>query len=94
MNTAKKIAWSSWSALEEAIVLAETSPMLDFEGVDPEEMTEESSMLPFMPIFAQPETKLIHTPLGFFPIDSHLKPSDRWDCRVGHTNFEITQSTK
>ena len=94
MNTAKKIAWSSWSALEEAIVTAESSSMLDLEGIDPEEMMEESSMLPFMPIFAQPENKLIHTPLGFFPIDSHLKPSDRWDCRIGHTNFEITQSTK
>ena len=94
MNTAKKIAWSSWSALEEAIVTADSSSMLDLEGIDPEEMMEESSMLPFMPIFAQPENKLIHTPLGFFPIDSHLKPSDRWDCRIGHTNFEITQSTK
>ena len=94
MNTAKKIAWSSWSALEEAIVTADSSSMLDLEGIDPEEMMEESSMLPFMPIFAQPENKLIHTPLGFFPIDSHLKPSDRWDCRIGHTHFEITQSTK
>ena len=74
MNTAKKIAWSSWSALEEAIVTADSSSMLDLEGIDPEEMMEESSMLPFMPIFAQPENKLIHTPLGFFPIDSHLKP--------------------
>jgi len=96
MNTAKKIAWSSWSALEEAMVLAEmTPPIQDFGDIDPEElMAEESQMLSFMPIFSQPESKLLHTPLGFFPIDSPLKPSDRWDCRIGHTNFEITQSTK
>ena len=95
MNTAKKIAWSSWSALEEAMVLAETPPIPDFGDIDPEElMAEESQMLSFMPIFSQPESKLLHTPLGFFPIDSPLKPSDRWDCRIGHTNFEITQSTK
>jgi len=96
MNTAKKIAWSSWSALEEAIVLAEkTPPVPDFGDIDPEELgIEESQMLSFMPIFSQPESRLLHTPLGFFPIDSPLKPSDRWDCRVGHTNFEITQSVK
>ena len=95
MNTAKKIAWSSWSALEEAMVLAETPSIPDFGDIDPEEMmAEEAQMLSFMPIFSQSESKLLHTPLGFFPIDSPLKPSDRWDCRIGHTNFEITQSTK
>ena len=95
MNTAKKIAWSSWSALEEAMVLAETPPIPDFGDIDPEEvLAEEAQMLSFMPILSQPESKLLHTPLGFFPIDSPLKPSERWDCRIGHTNFEITQSTK
>tara|TARA_A100001515_G_scaffold91531_1_gene72981 strand:- start:370 stop:1008 length:639 start_codon:yes stop_codon:yes gene_type:complete len=95
MNTAKKIAWSSWSALEEAMVLSETPPIPDFGDIDPEEvLAEEAQMLSFMPIFSQQESKLLHTPLGFFPIDSPLKPSDRWDCRIGHTNFEITQSTK
>lgn len=95
MNTAKKIAWSSWSALEEAMVLSETPPIPDFGDIDPEEvLAEEAQMLSFMPIFSQQESKLLHTPLGFFPIDSLLKPSDRWDCRIGHTNFEITQSTK
>lgn len=93
MNTAKKIAWSSWSALEESMVLAESTP--DFGGIDPEELgTEEAQMLSFMPIFSQPESKLLHTPLGFFPVDSPLKPSDRWDCRIGHANFEITQSVR
>ena len=95
MNTAKKIAWSSWSALEEAMVLSETPPIPDFGDIDPEEvLAEEAQMLSFMPIFSQQESKLLHTPLGFFPIDSPLKPSDRWDCRIGHTNFEITKSTK
>ena len=95
MNTAKKIAWSSWSALEEAMVLAETPPIPDFGDIDPEEvLAEEAQMLSFMPILSQPESKLLHTPLGCFPTDSPLKPSDRWDCRMGHTNFEITQSTK
>jgi hypothetical protein len=96
MNTAKKIAWSSWSALEEAMVLAEkTPPIPDFGDIDPEELgIEESQMLSFMPIFSQPESRLLHTPLGFFPVDSPLKPSDRWDCRIGHANFEITQSVR
>ena len=96
MNTAKKIAWSSWSALEESMVLAEkTPPIPDFGDIDPEGLgIEESQMLSFMPIFSQQESRLLHTPLGFFPVDSPLKPSDRWDCRIGHANFEITQSVR
>ena len=97
MNTAKKIAWSSWSALEEAMVLSEMMPPIpeSLDDINPEELSpEESQMLAFMPIFPTPESKLLHTPLGFFPMDSALKPSERWDCRIGHTNFEITQSVK
>ena len=36
--------------------------------------------------------RVIHTPLGVYPEDSLLKPSDRWDCWIGHTNFDITNS--
>ena len=36
--------------------------------------------------------RVIHTPLGVYPEDSLLKPSDRWDCWIGHTNFDITNN--
>lgn len=35
-----------------------------------------------------------HTPIGVYPIDSMLKPSDKWDCWLGYTNFSITYSIR
>lgn len=32
------------------------------------------------------------TPFGIFTVDSLLKPTDRWDCWLGHTNFTLTRS--
>ena len=39
-----------------------------------------------------PQPRVVHTPLGVYPEESLLKPSDRWDCWIGHTNFDITNS--
>ena len=32
----------------------------------------------------------IVTPFGVFPTSSMLKPTNRWDCWVAHSNFSIT----
>jgi hypothetical protein len=93
MNTAKKIAWKSWNAIEELLIY---EPEINFSV--PEE-TEEDHMeaqipefqFPFLPII-DTGPKLIHTPLGLYPADSMFKPSDRWDCWIGVTNFSITNS--
>ena len=37
-----------------------------------------------------PQQSLIYTPLGTYPEESCIKPSDRWDCWTGHSNFSIT----
>ena len=37
-----------------------------------------------------PSPAVIYTPMGPYPEESLLKPSDRWDCWIGHTNFNIT----
>ena len=36
------------------------------------------------------QSRLIYTPMGAYPEESILKPSDRWDCWIAHTNFPIT----
>ena len=40
-------------------------------------------------IFIQPQ-RILYTPLGAYPEESQLKPSDRWDCWLAYTNFDIT----
>ena len=92
MFSHKKIAWQSWNALvkqsiaEERLMLEE----LEEELKSPTSEQELPGMLP-MEIF---QPKMIHTPLGVYPADSLLKPSDRWDCWLGHTNFDVTRSIK
>jgi len=85
MTSKKKILWESWNA---KIVATEEQP---------EPQTEESSYeLPDLEIspdfFIPVQSRLIYTPMGAYPEESLLKPSDRWDCWIAHTNFSITGS--
>ena len=34
----------------------------------------------------------IRTPLGVFGIDDPMRPSNMFDCWIGHTNFDITHT--
>jgi hypothetical protein len=86
MKTKRKIAWESWNA--------KVTEFLSQENAAPEELMpfEESEQMekdPYM--FAIPQSRIIYTPLGGYPEDSMLKPSDRWDCWVASTNFPITK---
>lgn len=85
MKRVKSLAWESWNSkfdtVEEEV---EQTP-------EPEESTESEAMelvLPSESLFLPP--KIRPTPLGEYPEDSPLKPSDRWDCWICHTNFDIT----
>jgi hypothetical protein len=91
MSTPKKIAWESWNATaEEIMILSEfTLPEPNSEEIN----FNNNEMAPDLispEMFFQPQ-KILHTPIGVYPQDSTLKPSDRWDCWVGYTNFEITK---
>jgi hypothetical protein len=88
MSTHKTIAWESWNAKLEDLdnaAINENEPTY-FEN----EHLQSSELIP-SEIFAVPP-RVIHTPLGVYPEDSLLKPSDRWDCWIGHTNFDITNN--
>lgn len=89
-----KIAWESWN---EMIAETPSSPepnsssqtYYDEEGsaseVDPSMMAYLDNMYPA-------EKSIISTPFGMFYQESHLRPSQRWDCWMGYTNFDITPS--
>lgn len=86
MTKNKKIAWESWNAKFEEVESNED----DYVYGEPQE-EEENDILDFMPFdMFMPQSRVIHTPIGVYPEDSMLKPSDRWDCWICHTNFDIT----
>ena len=77
-----KIAWENWKE------------KVDYSPPEnkPEESTEddediiEKSLLSAMEI-----PRLVQTPLGIFHYEDKLKPSEKFDCWIGYTNFDITQ---
>ena len=90
MSTHKKIAWESWNAkiqeMENVVGVVEAGD--DFpaygEQLNPEDLIPKEMFLT--------APRVIHTPLGPYPEESLLKPSDRWDCWIGHTNFNLTNN--
>jgi hypothetical protein len=82
MKTRKKISWESWNA--KVLVDAPEEPVKE-ETPTYEPVEEQVDyLLPFQ------TARVIYTPLGAFPEESILKPSDRWDCWIAHTNFPVT----
>lgn len=82
MKSKKKISWESWNAK----ITIETEEVPPQEESSSYEVLEEGIdyLTPFQ------SAKAVYTPLGAFPEESILKPSDRWDCWIAHTNFPIT----
>ena len=82
MKTRKKISWERWNA--KVLVDAPEEPVKE-ETPTYEPVEEQVDYLvPFQ------TARVIYTPLGAFPEESILKPSDRWDCWIAHTNFPVT----
>lgn len=86
----KIIAWEHWNSkeIEDPITnIAEENPEDNIDD-DTSSYEDNPNMLPAM--FMDTKPSFITTPFGQYPIDSKLKPSDRWDCWIGNTNFNIT----
>ena len=89
MFKTKKIAWESWNILEEEIInqqFLNLDDVIDDEGDDLEDSPHDVH-----PLAMLMGSRNVETPLGIFSEDSLLKPSSRWDCWIGHTNFDITK---
>ena len=79
----KKIAWENW---KEKVDYSPPENKLD-EAVEEDEDAIEKSLLSAMEI-----PRLVQTPLGIFHYEDKLKPSEKFDCWIGYTNFDITQN--
>lgn len=87
MLKSKKIAWESWNSKVQEAFFDEPISEED-EDIDIEEGADTPIISPEM--FLSSMNRAIHTPLGFYANDSLMQPSERWDCWIGHTNFDIT----
>jgi hypothetical protein len=84
----KIIAWENWNEKEIEGLEDEFTDISDIK--DLEELADGLSLIP-QSNFMDMGPQVIHTPFG--PVDpiSKLKPSDRWDCWLGYTNFDLTR---
>ena len=88
----KKICWKSWNAVVEEFIMREQEAAEQLQEELEASINPEMQILPIGAFDAMP--KILHTPLGIYPLDSAFKPSDRWDCWTGTTNFSITHGIK
>lgn len=85
----KKIMWENWN--EKEIELVENINFDDMIISDEEEDNDQAmSIANSLPPIIDMQPQIIHTPFGVIPTDSILKPSDRWQCWMGYTNFDLT----
>ena len=90
MSKPKQIAWESWNAIAEEMLLPKDMVMPEANG-DESAYSEIEIPPEFLsPEMFIPQQSFISTPIGTYPEDSCMKPSDRWDCWMGHSNFSIT----
>lgn len=86
----KIIAWENWNEIER-----EMSEEITLEDLLEEEDEDSSNNMQtdflMAPLLSEIKPQIIQTPFGNVSIDSRLKPSDRWDCWMGYTNFGITE---
>ncbi len=83
----KKIAWQSWNAMVTEFYEndAELALLEELLSANSHEEPTENTLK-----FLDPMPRVLYTPYGPFPTESFLKPSDRWDCWIGYTNFPVT----
>ena len=91
MSKPKQIGWTSWNARVDEMMapLDETfTPEMDPDDVAYNDIEIPQELLS-PELFLQQE-RILYTPMGPYPEESLMKPSDRWDCWLGYTNFSIT----
>lgn len=86
----KTIAWESWNVIEEEQLEDTELNAMQADNIELDEESEEENYPEINPMLLFNANRLVYTPLGNYNIETPLKPSDRWDCWIGHTNFDIT----
>ena len=94
MSKPKQIAWESWNAKVEEIITPPSEPQSQEKDTsEPPYNDIENYELLSPDILLQPQ-KILYTPMGPYPEESLMKPSDRWDCWLGYTNFDISNAVE
>lgn len=92
----KKISWENWNQLEKDFLKKMNAYCKnDFDEIEDEDdeyswkdSHEEPDKL--MSLASLSGSQSFQTPFGMYPIDSLMRPSDRWNCWIIHTNFNIS----
>lgn len=85
----KKIMWENWNEKEIELVEPINFNSMSTEEDIGEQLSSLESAMGLSPIFSD-MNNLLHTPFGMVSSESALKPSDRWECWLGYTNFDLT----
>lgn len=89
----KQIFWTSWNAMSDDYLMGVSEEIQKIEEyLEYSQNSLDSGVS--MPIIDRTGMDVIQTPFGVYPLESMFKPSDRWDCWIGTTNFDITKSIK
>ena len=86
----KKIMWENWNEKEAELVEGSVADGFITQEQEEEELDQMASKDAFLPSILDIQPQVIYTPFGTVPSDSILKPSDRWQCWLGYTNFDLT----
>jgi len=86
----KRIIWKSWNAVEDGIIEKNNNLFNGLTGQGTTESYEQEDIGQFEELINIPVPLVVQTPIGVFPQDSYFLPSNRWDCWIGFTNFDIT----
>ena len=89
----KVIYWTSWNAMSDEYIGGISEEMSRIEESLYSSQNELDSGIS-SPIIERAGMDMIQTPFGVYPLESMFKPSDRWDCWIGTTNFDVTKSIK
>ena len=83
----KKIAWERWDedVLEQEIV----ENFYDLSQEDDNEEAIEDAL-----VFLQKIPSLVTTPMGMYQLHDKMSIVNQFDCWMGYTNFDITQSVQ
>ena len=82
----KKIAWENW---KEKVDFSPPETNKSEETLEEDVEGFEKSLLSAMEI-----PRLVQTPLGIFHYEDKLRPSEKFDCWIGYTNFDITENIR
>tara|TARA_Y100000385_G_scaffold291321_1_gene368579 strand:+ start:1606 stop:2223 length:618 start_codon:yes stop_codon:yes gene_type:complete len=84
--------WKSWNVIEDNIIKDNVNFINNISGGEQATSFEPEPEDQFDELASVSIPLVVQTPIGVFPQDSFFLPSNRWDCWLGHTNFDITHN--